>query len=584
MLSEADEVVSGWTTLQEFCRRRIDLAGAESASTAEKYSHRMLCRLEFLLSLARAASIAEDNGKYLSAIDGYLTEWDRVSEEGNRRDSVDESIRVLVLLEVLTLTGPDLGETGRRAALRSLASAGWTIQTNLTRTGNHRIYEGLALFCLGTCLSGHSRATRWQTMGQRILEREIRHQVLDDGMNAELSTNYHLITGTNFLKAWVLGKTTGNEFSDDFAQKLARMAVRADQLRARDGGFFALGDSDRMAGSSREEREGCAFAELGRLLKTGNRNPEIGVNLQLMLNGLSLEDLSEGFRPSSGGIYSCGGYWIATPADGGALLFDAGLFGLPGASHHAHADSLSFEIHLSDCRFLVDPGGFSYVDGEARAFARSTLAHNTVTIDECDSSDVSGAFNFGRGARVKLIEKKELPRGIVITAEHDGYTRLKNPVIHRRAMFLMTDGPFVLLVADRITGRGQHRIEVAFHADENWEAVIADSNHVVWRTDQRRLDQILIAEEPTDIEVFRGATEPKWQGWVCHRNGSYLPASVVTESIVRETPVDVVNVFFEAGDTASSADIKTSNNSLFINDNLKLYWKWVDDRLVVDIQ
>lgn len=584
LFHEADGVLSGWAELQEFGRRRIDLSSAESTSAADRYTYRMLCRLEFLQPLARASLIADNKEKYLSAVEKFLIEWGRVKGSSNRWDSVDESIRILILIETLALIGQNLNEAAHHAALGSLSSAGWTIQANLTRTGNHRIYEGLALFCLGTCLPGHFRATQWRVLGRRILDSGIRNQVLDDGMNAELSTNYHLITGTNFLKAWILGERTRQAFSDEFTRKLARMAVQASRLKACDSGSFALGDSDRMAGSSREEREGRAFAELGGLIRRGNNLRDRSVELEFLLDGGDADELFERNGNSAGGFESCGGYHFVKRADGGKLLFDAGLFGLPGASHHGHADSLSFELHLPGCRFLVDPGGFSYVDREERAFARSTLAHNTVVIDKRDSSDVSGSFNFGRGAKVRLIERKELPEGTVITAEHDGYARLKSPVIHRRALFLMTESPLFLLVADRIVGSGQHRIEATFHGDAGWETRSVDQGRIVWQRDHHRIEQVVFTEDPVDLKIRKGEIEPMWQGWVCHANGQYIPSTVISETLMKEVPVDIVNVFCDVGGPVSSLSVDFSNKLLRIGDKLKVYWKWMDDRFVVDIQ
>ena len=82
------------------------------------------------------------------------------------------------------------------------------------------------------------------------------------------------------------------------------------------------------------------------------------------------------------------------------LLIDFADIGpkyLPG---HAHADSLSFELSLFKQRIFVNSGVSTYASGRARHFERSTAAHNTVTVDKLDSSEVWSSFRVGRKAKV----------------------------------------------------------------------------------------------------------------------------------------------------------------------------------------
>ena len=67
---------------------------------------------------------------------------------------------------------------------------------------------------------------------------------------------------------------------------------------------------------------------------------------------------------------------------------------------HAHADTLSFEISLFGKRVFVNSGTSIYQRGKLRNFQRGTSAHNTVSIDGADSSEVWSGFRVARRARI----------------------------------------------------------------------------------------------------------------------------------------------------------------------------------------
>ena len=128
------------------------------------------------------------------------------------------------------------------------------------------------------------------------------------------------------------------------------------------------------------------------------------------------------------------------------LFFDVGKVGpdyLPG---HAHADTLSFELSLFGNRLFVNGGTSTYVSA-LRHEQRSTKSHNTLTINELNSSEVWASFRVAQRAKTKRIMTKGLQNKIFITAEHDGYERLRKGLIHRRALLL---GQSELIIKDRV--------------------------------------------------------------------------------------------------------------------------------------
>ena len=154
---------------------------------------------------------------------------------------------------------------------------------------------------------------------------------------------------------------------------------------------------------------------------------------------------------------------LARAAVGGwHLLADIGLpcpRTLPG---HAHADTLTCLVYADSEPLLVDVGTSTYAAGPDRDRERSTAAHNTVEVDQQNSTEVFGAFRAGRRARIRGVSADaSAGTGVVtIQASHDGYRNLRGRPQHQRRWSLHTDE---LRVDDTVMGRGRHRVVVRWH-------------------------------------------------------------------------------------------------------------------------
>ena len=128
-----------------------------------------------------------------------------------------------------------------------------------------------------------------------------------------------------------------------------------------------------------------------------------------------------------------------------ALIADVAPIGpdyLPG---HAHADTLSFELSLGDRRVLVNGGTSTYEAGPERLRERGTAMHNTVQVDQADSSEVWSSFRVARRAKPLDVRWGGQGEGSLwIEGAHDGYRRLPGRVLHRRRWELNPAGMRVL--------------------------------------------------------------------------------------------------------------------------------------------
>src|SRR5690606_18932694 len=100
---------------------------------------------------------------------------------------------------------------------------------------------------------------------------------------------------------------------------------------------------------------------------------------------------------------SSSGYHRACVGDAVAFL-DAAPLGPDYLPAHGHADTLTFELSLGRRRVIVASGVSTYEPGPERSRQRGTPAHNTITVDGRDSSEVWASFRVGRRARVFDVE------------------------------------------------------------------------------------------------------------------------------------------------------------------------------------
>jgi uncharacterized heparinase superfamily protein len=92
-------------------------------------------------------------------------------------------------------------------------------------------------------------------------------------------------------------------------------------------------------------------------------------------------------------------------------------------------------------RVFVNSGTSEYGLGAERQRQRGTAAHNTLVIDDENSSEVWAAFRVARRARLVGIRCEESDFSVM--GEHDGYRRLRGKNVHRRSWTLNARGLFI---------------------------------------------------------------------------------------------------------------------------------------------
>jgi uncharacterized heparinase superfamily protein len=161
---------------------------------------------------------------------------------------------------------------------------------------------------------------------------------------------------------------------------------------------------------------------------------------------------------------------VAAHRGSDTLFFDVGKVGVDYQPGHAHADTLSIEMSIASRRFIVDPGCFDYDYGVNREYDRSSLAHNTVTVNGTNSSELWHVFRVGARAVATVHEFTDNCRGgFTCSASHDGYRTQRGHPIHRRTVSWREEK--MIRIVDEVYGNGMHTVQGGFLVAPDWRVV-----------------------------------------------------------------------------------------------------------------
>jgi len=301
-----------------------------------------------------------------------------------------------------------LGNKLSKEALESLA-----IQTRYLEKriewhilGNHIIANAKALVFSGLFFSGNE-ANKWLKKGIEILFVQIKEQILDDGGNFERSPMYHSIVLEDLLDLINISSTFKGIIPNNhhilWMHKVKKMLTWISSMIHPDGEIAFFNDS--AIGIAPSPSSLFSYAKR-QFIEYENFDSEF-VN------------------------FSQSGY-IKVKSDEATTFIDVAPIGPDYIPGHAHADTLSFELSIFDSRIFINGGTYEYEDTNIRAYQRSTKAHNTVSIDNENSSEVWNSFRVARRAFPKNLKINRGNGDLSVSSAHNGYDRLKGKPTHNR--------------------------------------------------------------------------------------------------------------------------------------------------------
>ena len=446
-----------------------------------------LSRFQHVSLLGRAYWLTSDE-KYAHEFVSEISEWMDLNPWGlgvNWACAMDVAIRAAnwVLGYAFFESSQILSNDFRCKFVRSLWEHGEFITSHLERSGingNHYLSDLAGLFVLGVFFSATERGKHWRDFAFQELCREMRVQVLEDGVDYEKSTSYHRLVLELFTYTFLLAGKSGIEIPLDIRQRWERMFEFVAAYTRPDGSIPLIGDADdgMFYKLSTPKDSRAMFLDHRYLLCLGALifdRPDFAASADGFAEEAfwamgpdarkRFEDLrNDGTVGSGSRAFESAGFYIMR-SEGTHAMIDAGDNGLGGLGGHSHCDLLSFDLSLRGKPFIVDSGSFVYTaDPVERNRFRSTAYHNAVRIDGEEIHPISEKWLFGlpNAGDVRVICWEDNDSETVLETEHDAYCRLSQPVTHRRRVVL-NKANSTFNINDYFDGRGDHFFESFLH-------------------------------------------------------------------------------------------------------------------------
>ncbi len=406
---------------------------------------------------------------------------------------------------------------------------------------NHVIAEAAGQFAAACAFGWFPSSARWRAGALRSLERHLRSNTFDSGLNRELATEYHGLVLELGLAAVAEADAAGVPVPASIRLVLLRMtdalaAIVDNRLRPP-----RQGDADDGHGLI---VDGAGTDRWASLLATGDAVfgrlawwPAVtGTDVRTPLLAALIRPYSENgtapaaTRPPSrpGNFADAGMTILRGPAEIWCRC-DGGPHGFLSIAAHAHADALSVEVRHDGVDVLADPGTFCYHgQPEWRRYFRSTLGHNTLQLDGEDQSVSGGPFLWTRHARSRVLVADTSGTSDGGTArwcaEHDGY----QGSVHRRRVEL-TAASQELRVVDEIRGRHSPRraARLAFHLGPAITAdLVGNRAQLTWTRDGEDRSAVLDLPGQLNWRAHRGESDPPL-GWYSAGFGRKEPTTTL---------------------------------------------------------
>jgi Heparinase II/III-like protein/Heparinase II/III N-terminus len=410
---------------------------------------------------------------------------------------------------------------------------------------NHLVGEAAGVF-VASCTWPHwTEFDRWGSEARSVLIESAKTQVHEDGVTREQAIGYQQFVLDFFIIAGLAARARNADFPASYWRTVEKMIEFIYAIMDVAGNVPMIGDADdgRVVRLSQEPGF-CPFRSLlatGAVLfhradfaaKSGGLDDKtrvlVGGDQSAQLFPHSSDAPLAGRRSFPHGGYFVLGSELETPREV-RLTADAGPLGFLSIAAHGHSDALSIVLSVAGREILVDPGTFSYhTKGAWREYFRGTSAHNTVRVDRLDQSVQGGNFMWQRHAKARCLDFAHDDTGSRFIGEHDGYTRLADPVVHKRAIRQQGNR---IEIMDRIDCAGYHVIERFWHFGEHCHVDISDTRVVAVHGPVR---VTFTAGEAVQLVRLRASEDPPG-GWVSRRFDVKVPSdSIVWTNEVRST-------------------------------------------------
>ncbi len=482
-----------------------------------------LNRQQYLLPLGKAYAITKDI-KYSLEIKQQIFSWIEANPPYygiNWASALELSLRLISwcwaykFIEASGIFSKD----EKKEFLRSVYLQADFIINNLSRyssANNHLIGEAAGLIITALTFPEFKSSEKWLNKGRRILFQEMLKQVSPDGVSKEQAFHYQAFIMELFILAGVLLKKNDIEIPVDVLDRFFKMSEFIMNIVNKNGKIAEFGDSDNGKAIRLSSESGFnlnTFLLTGASIFSGRedfkakgRGFKEGHYWIFGIDGFEKYNSIKSVNPGlSSRLFKEGGYCILRNPSNDCkeeiFMMDCGELGYPFMAPHGHADLLSITLSVDGVDLLIDPGTYLYhTAGAWRDYFRSTRAHNTITINDRNQSEIKGPFMWGKRPAASVDGYEFSDQKDCITASCD------NPGISHKREIYFYKKQALWMVQDSVAAIGKNIIRQYFHlgqdsAIEKLAAnIIEAENHGVFL--------YMLLDKRFSVEIKKGEVAP----------------------------------------------------------------------------
>lgn len=391
--------------------------------------------------------------------------------------------------------------------------------SKFSSANNHLISEHAGLFVAATYWR-FAESDGWAAHARKGLEEEIVAQHSLRGVNKEEAAEYIQFITDFFLIPYVVADRSGREFSQRYRTQLERMLDYIFRLMDQRGNIPFYGDEDDGKVVFFDQPPPDNFHSLltsGVILfrNAAWKSQSLGMdNKNLVLFGEAGRQVFERVEAKPSAPTSC-----FYPSEGHFILrasfkkdqeiyvhFDAAPLGFLSIAAHGHADALSFVLHIDGQPIITDVGTYTYhTEPDWRNYFISTLAHNTIRINEQDQAKSTGPTMWVRHYQPRVIYHETNETKDTVVAQHNGYRHLG--ATHRRELSLdKTNGIVRIVDTIELDRPGNYTLDVPLHLHPS---VTASAHNGAWVLATKGARNVTVyPDKALTVTAITGETNP----------------------------------------------------------------------------
>lgn len=339
---------------------------------------------------------------------------------------------------------------------------------------NHYFMENLGLFTVSLLLPELKDADRWRKHSMHELSRCVFNQFTACGGQIEGCPLYHNVCVHLLRMCISTAQKYGVSFPAEFSQRGTDAINYSLHAQRPSGTIVPWGDSDANTSSIRSAVDGYLMFHdktwINILLRQGYGETVRRIltdyiwdipNIYILLE----EDMFFEYNPDLDVLptvklhsdLSQVSMRTSWDKDAMSVFFACRI---PSNNGHAHIDPMSFDFVANGKPLLVDPGRFTYREGEDRISFKSPMYHNTLTVNNKFPFEYVNTWSFGvqKSGGIDWVQEKDI---IASEAQQTSY----EPIEHKRLVAIINSE--YLLVCDRVSNLSKSdSVQLYFHFDD----------------------------------------------------------------------------------------------------------------------